>query len=458
MKFRHKLLLCMIWLLTLSYGIGGTVLIEQSFQSGLAEKKESAAASYQMTLQTVSLIGTIDLQQSLSTVSAALSKMEASSDWSSVWLQKGNSTIYKSGEAFTALSPEKKPLQAIFSYEDNHFIQISSKLLTDEAALHLDIVYPIESVYHTRLVQTQTYRRVLLLLLVIGSVLSLLLSYFLTRPLFHISKASRRLASGEMTARARVQGQDEISLLATEFNRMAERLEASIRQLQDTAQQQEAFIGSFAHETKTPMTSIIGYADLLRGQSLTEEEQREAANYIFSEGKRLEALSMKLLELLTVKNQVPHLQRTEMSALVQGMVQHLQPIYEASGIVLQAKCEQGFCMVEPDLMKSLIYNLIDNARKAMTDNGNIYLVTDRLEGQYRIRVVDNGCGMPQEAIAHLTEAFYRVDKSRSRKLGGAGLGLTLCSRIVEVHHGQLSIESRQSKGTCVSILLQEAAL
>ena len=215
-------------------------------------------------------------------------------------------------------------------------------------------------------------------------------------------------------------------------------------------------MGSFAHELKTPMTSIIGYADLLRGQSLDEQEEQEAANYIFSEGKRLEALSLKLLDLLLMKHQNLALVETDPAVLINSLVTHLQPVYREQGIVLQCRCEAGLCRLEPDLFSSVLTNLLDNARKALDQGGNIYVLGKQEDGCYQIQVLDNGRGMPEEALRHLTEAFYRVDKSRSRAQGGAGLGLTLCSRILELHRGTINFASREGKGTCVTVSLPSA--
>ena len=213
-------------------------------------------------------------------------------------------------------------------------------------------------------------------------------------------------------------------------------------------------MGSFAHELKTPLTAIIGYADLLRTAALEQEEAMDAANYIFSEGKRLEALSLKLLDLLYMNNKALPMQQCDAKQLIGSLVDHLRPVYLEVGIDLRHRCEPGRCMLEPDLVRSLLTNLMDNARKALDQGGNIYVVSDWWEGNLRIRVLDNGRGMPQEALKHLTEAFYRVDKSRSRAQGGAGLGLTLCHRIVQLHQGSMDFSSREGNGTCVTVVLK----
>ena len=215
-------------------------------------------------------------------------------------------------------------------------------------------------------------------------------------------------------------------------------------------------MGSFAHELKTPMTSIIGYADLLRTQSLDETEAMSAANYIFSEGKRLEALALKLLELQVMQHQQLQRTKTDVAGLISGLVQHLRPVYARSRVRLQCRCAPGVWMLDGDLVSSLLINLLDNARKAMEHGGNLYIVSDA-DGEYcRIRVLDNGCGMPEEALRHITEAFYRVDKSRSRAQGGAGLGLSLCSQIVQLHGGDMKFDSRVGNGTCVTVRLKGA--
>ena len=115
-------------------------------------------------------------------------------------------------------------------------------------------------------------------------------------------------------------------------------------------------------------------------------------------------------------------------------------------------------MLEPDLVKSLVINLVDNARKATEKGGNIYILSTMTDTGCAIRVVDNGRGMPQEAISKITEAFYRVDKSRSRAQGGAGLGLALCRQIVELHGGKMEFESILGKGTSVKVTLNGGAV
>ncbi len=116
---------------------------------------------------------------------------------------------------------------------------------------------------------------------------------------------------------------------------------------------------------------------------------------------------------------------------------------------MSCDCQKGTCYLEPDLVWSLLLNLADNAQKAMPQGGHIHLRLQMLPDGCRIYVFDNGQGIPETALAHLTEAFYRADKARSREQGGFGLGLALCQEIVALHNGQLKFTNRPEGGACV---------
>ena len=212
-------------------------------------------------------------------------------------------------------------------------------------------------------------------------------------------------------------------------------------------------MGSFAHELKTPMTSIIGYSDLLRSCSLDDEERQEAANYIFSESRRLESLSIKLLDLLVLKRQDMELSEASPSAIISGIIRNMKSVLAKQDIVIKYRCESGSCLLEADLVKSLLINLIDNSRKGMDGPGVIYILSTMTDTGCTIQVVDNGRGIPEKELDRITEAFYRVDKSRSRAQGGAGLGLALCREIALLHNGDIRIKSILGKGTSVMVEL-----
>ena len=127
--------------------------------------------------------------------------------------------------------------------------------------------------------------------------------------------------------------------------------------------------------------------------------------------------------------------------------------------ILQSLCRDGGISGSETELTDTIREWMDGFTAVTTDNGgNIMIVGESIQGYYRIRVFDNGRGMPEEAIKHITEAFYRVDKSRSRAQGGAGLGLTLCKEVIQLHGGTIAFASREGNGTCVTVTIKEMTL
>lgn len=465
MKFRYKITCCMVSLLALFYGIGGTLLISFSFQSALEQEKENAHNSYRMILNTLQVVNQMGSWTSNRDISDVLEQFSGqnNSNWDALRLTSTTEAevLYRDGSSvpyfqdmFRELDSEHCLMTWFSDDNDNQFLQLSSYVRVGNQQLILDVAYDITSIYDTRQVQENIYYRIYFIMLAVCLLVVYLITYFLTRPLASLSKVTRRIASGNYAYRSMVKSDDEIGRLSEDFNTMAEQVEQSVKTMQRAMKQQEEFMGSFAHELKTPMTSIIGYADLIRRQAMSEEEEAEAANYIFTEGKRLERLSLKMLDIFSMEQKELPLSPVSPAHLIRDMAAHLQPVYQKAGIRLSCECEDGVCMLEPDLFRSLLLNLMDNSRKAMKEQGEIKIFCTMLPEGCRIIVADNGEGIPEAALEHLTEAFYRVDKSRSRKQGGAGLGLTLCAKIVELHHGSMAFQTNEKRGLRVVIELK----
>ena len=216
-------------------------------------------------------------------------------------------------------------------------------------------------------------------------------------------------------------------------------------------------LADISHQLKTPLTSIIGYADMLRSYDMDAADRYTAANYIFSEGKRLESLSLHLLDLIVLHKQDFPLEKVNSSSFFREAVQILQPLLQKYQQRLEVTVQPALLLLEPSLLKTLVYNLIDNACKASPENGRILLTGRRAEDVgYTLSVQDFGRGIPKEEIPHIIEPFYMVDKSRARSQNGAGIGLALCQEIAAIHGGSLHIESTLGEGTCVSLPLKEA--
>ena len=461
MRFRTKILLCMVWILVLALGISGTMLIRFSFSHALSRERESLLQSYRIA---TSVMGTAMENPKGNSVehvaSDTLRQMQDVLEWNYVKLDINGIEIYRKGDSIPVNNkvPNVGACQVtVFRHSgDRHSLCLNAGITVNDSRLTVTLTRDITHIYDSRNSMLTAFRKVFLLSLVAGSLLSLILSTALTSPLQKVSRATRQMANGNLTVRLHARSKDEVGQLSADFDHMADKLEDNIAAMENTMAAQERFMGSFAHELKTPMTSIIGYADLLRSQSLDEKDAQDAANFIFSEGKRLESLSWKLLQLHLAKHEKPDWEVVEVDKYVVQIIRRLRPVYEKAGIHLNCRTRPGSWDIDPELMESVLTNLMDNSRKAMEHGGIIILTVDFPDGNCRIRIADNGCGMPPEVLDHLTEAFHRVDKSRSRAQGGAGLGLSLCNEIIRYHNGELHFESNPGQGTCVSVILKGA--
>ncbi len=327
---------------------------------------------------------------------------------------------------------------------------------TDTAELvYLGILKNLGSIYEERSSMMRQYGIALAGLLVIGGLAAFLLSRYLTRPIEQLNRTAGRIAEGNLEKRASYQGTDEIGELSQSFNRMTDRLVRQMEEKELEAKQKEDFTAAFAHELKTPLTSIIGYADMLNSYELTEQERGEATYYIFSQGKRLESLSHKLLELVGMNRQEMEFKKIQTRELEENIRDTMRIPFERKGIRGKINLEKGVIWGDRDLLLSLLYNLLDNAVKAVEEGGFILMKGRKLPQGYEIKVVDNGRGIPREEIARITEAFYMVDKSRSRKEGGAGIGMALCQKIITLHQGELKIDSKLGEGTVMRLYFPE---
>lgn len=301
----------------------------------------------------------------------------------------------------------------------------------------------------------QYFLRCYLIAIAAGAALLGGLSALLTGPLKRMARAARRMAAGDYGERLSLTGGGEAGELAASFNDMAEAVEEKLGQLARAAREKEDFAANLSHELKTPLTSIIGYADTIYQKELTREELRKAAWHIWNEGMRLEALSLKLMDLIMLEKQDFPLTQMPAEELLRDVAESLSPLFPQHRAEFLMQAEPAEVMAEYDLLKTLLLNLIDNSLKA---GGSRIRLTGQREAQgYRIRVEDNGCGMEEAELSRITEAFYTVDKARSRRQHGAGLGLALAERIAGLHRSRLDFRSQKGVGTEVSFLLPYAA-
>ncbi len=317
----------------------------------------------------------------------------------------------------------------------------------------IETIQNITGIFQDRQSRYTTYRISMLAVSFLVGCLIFLVLLVVMRNTQKLSRATRQFARGKYDAKVKIHSSDEIGKLAEDFNWMTTTINQQMNQLQNEVERQEAFTSAFAHELKTPLTSIIGYADTLRSMELSREEMDMCADYIYHQGKRLQSLSYKLLDMAMLDKITTEFQLISMEELFAEVERTIKPVLKESEIRLLSKALKGNVRGDRDLLGSLLLNLIDNARKASEPGSRIWLMGRKVKDRYEIIVKDEGKGIPAKELERITEAFYMVDKSRSRKEGGAGLGLALCQKILELHGGTWKMSSTPGKGLEVILWL-----
>ncbi len=271
------------------------------------------------------------------------------------------------------------------------------------------------------------------------------------KPLAALSVAAKRIAGGEYQVRAGVTTSDEIGALAADFNTMAAAVQTRVDELTETAQRQRLFIGGVNHEFKTPLTAILLHTRLLQKVNLTEDEKAQSLSHIEKQCTWLERLTQKLLRTITLRQDIV---KTPVPAreLIDRVLSSTRQIMSDRGVTLLTDCDGSELLVDADLMQSLLVNLVDNAGKAYDPGGEDRTVWLTVRENV-IEVRDAGRGIPPEALARIFEPFYMVDKSRSKKHGGSGLGLALAKQIADAHGAKLAVTSTLGEGTTFRVEL-----
>lgn len=472
MKFATKLSVGCITLLSCALCAAGLILTGKSFSGSMAstreamriqQKKEKYALERSIMTngnRKADACGTPQFENYILASSAQQYAEQTANENSglSLWLD-GQYALYS---ALPATLPRNVQIQAVaggaeswqLAKTDGRWYLLLAQPL-DIPGVQADILcsYDVTAVFTTRDEQLHAWLSASVLLLALGGAAAVLLSRRVTRPLTELRTASEKIADGEYDRRTQIQTNDEIGTLSRSFDRMAAAVEGKIDEMGAVMQSQQDFIAAFTHEVKTPMTSMLGYADLMRAKPDDVDLQRESANYIYHETQRLETLSRSLLALMGLDKAnalqpEPIQDGTLFYQVVRSLPQGSTPVPRtiAAGITV---------CVDRSLWVDLLRNLVINAQRACKDiaGASITLQCKQVGQQAVFTVADTGCGIPAADLPRVTEAFYMVDKSRSRAEGGSGIGLALCARIARAHGAQMKIDSTVNCGTIVTITL-----
>ena len=309
----------------------------------------------------------------------------------------------------------------------------------------------VTSVYTDLLALSHRFSRISLLVILCTAALITLLVRTILRPIQRLKESTSLIAAGVYDRRIAVDEQDEVGSLAMDFNVMAQAVENRVEALKEEAERRTLFVSALTHELKTPMTSIKGNAETLLMTKMDEEEREAALLQIDADCTRVERLSHKLMQLLVLKRSGDIEPKPQSVAELLAMVcDAAKEQLKRRGLALRVENHMQQLKMDKDLLCELLLNLIDNAGKASPRGSVIAL---RARGDI-ISVSDSGHGIPPEELHRLTEPFYMVDKARSRKQGGMGLGLALAQEIARLHGAHLAFESEVGKGTTVKVVFE----
>jgi|GEM_PF-305769 len=341
--------------------------------------------------------------------------------------------------------------------------QMFSSLLVDANGQELGILQAAQSLLALDEVQdgmVDVLEQGIAVALAVAIVVGLWLAGRLLRPIARITETARQIGSSQDLSQrlglTRVKPkQDEVGKLTVTFNTMLERLEAAFKT-------QQQFVADASHELKTPLTAILGHANLLRRRGKTNPELlEETTAAIIQQAERLHRLTLSLLELAQAdEKRVLARQELSLNELVHEVVKEVTPLAQTKAIQLSFSSPKEiplFVAGDRDKLKQVVLNLIDNALKFTSQGGQVGVSTRlELKDQKEVivmEVADSGCGIAATHLPHIFERFYRAEISRNRGSGGSGLGLAIVQEVIRQHGGEIEVQSQAGQGSVFRVYL-----
>ncbi|MCX8007852.1 MAG: ATP-binding protein [Coriobacteriia bacterium] len=282
-----------------------------------------------------------------------------------------------------------------------------------------------------------------------------LLARWLSRPLTELAGAASRFAGGDHAARAAPRGSVETQALAEAFNAMADEVERAIAELREEERRKSRFVSDVSHELRTPLTAIRGAAETLLDGDVSEEDQRQFLASIVREADRLTRLANDLLTLQRIEGATGELPlgRVDLRSVAQRAIEALQPLWETRGVSVVLTGSSPVVLGDADRLQQVVANLLDNATRVTPEGGSVEIRISEGPEAVTLEVLDEGPGIPPDALPHIFERFFRAQVSRDRSTGGAGLGLAIVAAIVRAHAGTVEAVNRPEGGSVFVVRL-----
>ncbi|WP_062107409.1 sensor histidine kinase [Bacillus niameyensis] len=326
------------------------------------------------------------------------------------------------------------------------------------SAITFAIYKALQYYYHTRVRIEDPLARVRELLAAIGDVnaflcifipLSILFFYLLTKPYStyfkEISKGIHQLANGDFSYQVKVSSNDEFKEIANDINQASVKLQEAVKRGDFAESSKDQLVVNLAHDLRTPLTSVLGYLDLIvQDESLTKEQVRHYTTIAFTKSQRLEKLIDELFEITRMNYGMLTLEKAplDMNELLSQLKEELYPLFEKNHLVARMNNETHLPILgDGDLLARVFENILINAIRYGVDGQYVDIRGFTDSDHVVIQVINYGNQIPSEEIPHLFEMFYSGDQARTYQDGGTGLGLFIAKNIIEQHGGTISVES-----------------
>lgn len=348
-------------------------------------------------------------------------------------------------------------VQALQGKDVFHCIYSSGALISSGAMPVMLRDKPAGSVYITEYDSDQgqiianlelNFLRYSLILLIAIILCSIVFSLTGSRRMQKILRSMRMVREGEYSHKIQMRGNDELTTIANEFNKLTDRLQQS-----EAAQRQ--FVSDASHELKTPLASIKLLTDSILQNDMDAGTMREFVSDIGNEADRLTRMAQKLLRLSRAEDtqsQPQELELVDVGEKVSSVFRLLVPLADSMNVELTGSLARECTVLSiEDNIYQIIFNLVENGIKYNRSGGSVHVTVGHTEEEVQLTVADTGVGIPPDAIGHIFERFYRVDKARSRQAGGSGLGLSIVHELVVRNYGTIEVDSKELSGTCFTV-------
>lgn len=296
---------------------------------------------------------------------------------------------------------------------------------------------------------------VILLFVVVTFALTELLSRWLSAPLRELSQGAQAFAAGDHAVRVTPMGSRETRAVAEAFNAMGDEVERTMRELKQEERRKTRFVSDVSHELRTPLTAIRGAAETLLEGDVPADDERRFLETMVRESDRLARLANDLLILQRIEGATGELplRRIRLRVIAERAIEGLGALTDERGVTVTLEGDAPTVLGDSDRLQQVVANLIDNASRMSPQGSTVRVVLAEEEDSAVLSVLDEGPGIPDEALPHLFDRFYRAQSSRDRSTGGAGLGLAIVQAIAQAHAGNVAATNRLEGGSVFTLRL-----